>query len=67
MEWGNAGAKFPPMMPIVLEYEWVLWYDEGSPKGQSHADYENSMKLLGSFSTVQVCSWFLQEESVVGC
>jgi hypothetical protein len=34
----------------------VLWYDEGSPKGQSHADYENSMKRLGSFATVQVCA-----------
>jgi translation initiation factor 4E len=38
---------------LSLEHEWVLWYDEGSPKGQSHADYENSMKRLGSFATIQ--------------
>lgn len=42
-------------MKLVLQNTWVLWYDDGTGnKGQSNVDYENSIKQLGTFNTIQV-------------
>lgn len=41
-----------------LEHEWAFWYDDtrGLSKGMTTYDFENSMKTLGKFKTVQVGS-----------
>eukprot|EP01105_Mastigella_eilhardi_P024567 TRINITY_DN643_c2_g2_i3.p1 TRINITY_DN643_c2_g2~~TRINITY_DN643_c2_g2_i3.p1 ORF type:complete len:1081 (-),score=322.65 TRINITY_DN643_c2_g2_i3:39-3260(-) len=36
-----------------LEHEWVIWYDRGGVKGQTQAQYESSIKEIGSFGTVE--------------
>lgn len=39
---------------MYLESSWTFYYDEGLNKpGASQQDYENMMKPLGSFNTVQ--------------
>lgn len=37
-----------------LEHEWILYYDEGAPKGQENTPFESFVKVIGQFSTVQV-------------
>ncbi len=36
-----------------LEHEWILYYDEGAPKGQENTPFESFVKVIGQFSTVQ--------------
>jgi hypothetical protein len=53
---------------MQLEHEWVFWYDDrkvkkkffcclflkGLQKGMTTEDYENSIRSLGKFGTIQV-------------
>lgn len=39
--------------PVRLQHEWTFWFDEKAARGMKHVDYENSMKQVGTFSTVQ--------------
>ncbi|GAM20935.1 hypothetical protein SAMD00019534_041100 [Acytostelium subglobosum LB1] len=38
---------------IMLECEWVFYYDEGAPKGSTCENYQSYVKNLGSFNSVQ--------------
>ena len=39
---------------IQLENEWTFFFELGQPKGMTKEAYEDNMKILGSFNTVQV-------------
>lgn len=39
---------------IPLQHEWVFYYDETQGKGLGKTQYENKLKTLGTFATVQV-------------
>jgi hypothetical protein len=57
---------------LQLEHEWVFWYDDrkvivskcdlltskGLQKGMTTEDYENSIRNIGKFGTIQVHSKF---------
>jgi len=37
-----------------LENDWAFWVDERGPLGLSQSEYENKIKILGEFSTIEV-------------
>ncbi|KAF2077506.1 hypothetical protein CYY_001205 [Polysphondylium violaceum] len=39
--------------PAYLEHEWVFYYDDSVPKGQTCDDYQSHIKNLGSFNSIQ--------------
>jgi len=38
---------------VLLEHTWVFYFDRRSPRGQEVHQYENSVRILGEFNTVQ--------------
>jgi len=45
--------KFDPSEPMYLEHEWAFWFDSGRIRGMNQTTYENSLKIIGAFRTVQ--------------
>jgi hypothetical protein len=41
---------------LLLKHGWTFYYDERPIKGMEVTDYEKSMKVIGTFQTVQVSS-----------
>jgi ABC-type Zn2+ transport system substrate-binding protein/surface adhesin len=37
-----------------LEFEWVFWYDEKATKGATQQEFEEALRQIGSFKTIQV-------------
>jgi len=44
---------FNPQETIYLEHEWAFWFDSGMIRGMNQTTYENSLKIIGAFRTVQ--------------
>eukprot|EP00013_Stygamoeba_regulata_P023573 CAMPEP_0177665892 /NCGR_PEP_ID=MMETSP0447-20121125/21294_1 /TAXON_ID=0 /ORGANISM="Stygamoeba regulata, Strain BSH-02190019" /LENGTH=695 /DNA_ID=CAMNT_0019172011 /DNA_START=190 /DNA_END=2277 /DNA_ORIENTATION=- len=50
---GSGALKVNTPGCIYLQDEWTFWYDERPPKGMAAKDYASSIKVIGTFATVQ--------------
>jgi len=49
-----ASESSEPAKAIKLQNEWVFYFDQTQNKGMEKTQYENKLKPLGTFATVQV-------------
>eukprot|EP00299_Pterocystis_sp_00344_P005720 c1745_g1_i2.p1 GENE.c1745_g1_i2~~c1745_g1_i2.p1 ORF type:complete len:191 (-),score=37.14 c1745_g1_i2:85-657(-) len=49
----EAEAKDGELKDQELEYEWVFWFDKKAEKGATQEQFENALKQVGSFRTIQ--------------